>query len=142
MLFATNSSNGIGATSVAVLDTGKRTYLTHTYIHSVSHAYLLLLLLLLLQSFQELTVITVFGVLALYVAIAAIVYDGTVQYLYPHPSSPQIESDTAAVADRIPLFVPQTVLTFLGFRYYYCCCCYYIIIIGGSGSSSSIVVSV
>ena len=85
----------------------------HLHIHTLSNIHSFFL-----QSFQELSVITVFGVLALYAAIAAIVYDGTVQYSYPHPSSPQIEPDTAAVSDRIPLFVPQTVLTFLGFHYF------------------------
>ena len=89
----------------------------HLHIHTLSNTHAEVSSSF-LQSFQELSVITVFGVLALYAAIAAIVYDGTVQYLYPHPSSPLIEPDTAAVSDRIPLFVPQTVLTFLGFHYY------------------------
>ena len=90
----------------------------HLHIHTLSNIHAEVFSSFLMQSFQELSVVTVFGVLALYAAIAAIVYDGTVQYSYPHPSSPQIEPDTAAVSDRIPLFVPQTVLTFLGFHYF------------------------
>eukprot|EP01036_Dinobryon_divergens_P031566 gene31566-40991_t len=83
-----------------------------------------LILLSWIRSFQELAVITVFGVIALYTAIAAIVYDGSLQYFDHRPtSSPRIGPGTTT--NDIPLFVPQTILTFLGpatflFTIHYC----------------------
>mmetsp|Transcript_4289 Transcript_4289/g.5903 ORF Transcript_4289/g.5903 Transcript_4289/m.5903 type:complete len:618 (-) Transcript_4289:136-1989(-) len=100
----------------------------------ILYATIPLILVSWIRSFHELSILTAFGIATLSVAVMAIIYDGSMQYrmdLTTNTNPTTIALQSAAMAMKptglkpIPLFLPWTIVNFVGpatflFTIHYC----------------------